>query len=177
MKKIVTLSELILIIEGLNKKKKQLGNQLYNLHSKEYIEELNGICTDMSLEKESFEDVYSEYKKISNKIVELELLKNKTNQETFIDLDNEKKSLSFALLKVKSLRDILVKVESALSVKESKSRRYDGVGSQAYYKVIKLNFNKDDLIREKELLENKIQDLESSIQHMNSKTVLNIDVL
>lgn len=172
-KKEVTLSELLLLIESHSKKKRELSNDLYSLRTKEEIEEIDGRKTDVSFNKQTYKEVYDKYVEVCDSLVGLELLKNETNQKTFAVKSNGKNiSLTEALLKVKSLRERLTNIENALSLRESKVRRNDGVGSQSYYKITSYNFDKDELSDVRECLENEIKELESGIQLANSNTAV-----
>ena len=75
---------------------------------------------------------------------------------------------------VKALRKMSDLYDVILSEKPKLQRKFDGNGSQAYYRIQELNFDVEEIKKAKEKTNNLIMSLENEINILNSNTFVEL---
>lgn len=166
----VTLSNLLLII---NQKSKEMSSLRYDVMNNSVVtkdRELDGTETILTDVKD-FEEVLGVYK------TELEALTKYKNILAKMNATVEVKdgmTIIEAINMVSSLRKELEIFESLANKTPSLGRKFDGNGSNSYYRVVDLNYNIDLVKDERQSLVDRISELESAIQQVNATTFVEI---
>lgn len=166
----VTLSNLLLII---NQKSKEMSSLRYDVMNNSVVtkdRELDGTETILTDVKD-FEDVLGVYKS------ELEALTKYKNILAKMNATVEVKdgmTIIEAINMVSSLRRELELFDTLANKTPSLGRKFDGNGSNSYYRVVDLNYNIDLVKDEKQSLVDRISELESAIQQVNATTFVEI---
>lgn len=170
MKKI-TLSELILLI---NQTEKEANYNFYNVLNNSIVikdRELDGKETILNEIKE-FDQEYNLYVDSINK---LECYKNKLSKANATSIAYKDMTILETLNNINNLKKQLNLLEELCDKTPSLKRCFDGNGSNAYYKVEKLNFDLDIYSNKKHKIQLQINTLESAIQQANANTFVQID--
>lgn len=166
----VTLSNLLLII---NQKSKEMSSLRYDVMNNSVVtkdRELDGTETILTDVKD-FEEVLGVYK------TELESLTRYKNILAKMNATVEVKdgmTIIEAINMVSSLRKELELFDTLANKTPSLGRKFDGNGSNSYYRVIDLNYNIDLVKDERQSLVDRISNLESAIQQVNATTFVEI---
>lgn len=149
------------------------------------ISDISSTTTSYILELDNSKHKCSEpfdFDKEFNTILELskeiEVLRNaisKANNTALIEVEGSSITIQAALNKLKMYRNQLDTFEVVLEYsKASKTRKVDAAGTQPYYKVTELTFNKEELQSFIDKLSATILDIELSINEANNKTVITL---
>ena len=166
----VTLSNLLLII---NQKSKEMSSLRYDVMNNSVVtkdRELDGTETILTDVKD-FEEVLGIYK------TELEALTKYKNILAKMNATVEVKdgmTIIEAINMVSSLRKELELFDTLANKTPSLGRKFDGNGSNSYYRVVDLNYNIDLIKDERQSLVDRISELESAIQQVNATTFVEI---
>lgn len=172
----LTINQAIIKLADLEKTYK---DKLKNLTSdesatKSYILELNGDRFDCS-EVVNFDEEFKLVLELSNEINKLKTCISKANNNTVLYIDGEELSIQECLNILKTSREQLKYLEYMLRyTNASKNRKVDAAGTQPYYKVTELNFDKQEMDSFVNSLKSKILKYELAVNDINNKTVINI---
>lgn len=140
-----------------------------------YILEADGTRFDCD-EKFDFNKELNELISLSKNIEKIKTAIAYANNTTEIQVLGETITIQGALNKVKLKRDLVFALEDLLqNIKESKERKVDAAATSVYYKVTELNFDRQEMERLIENLNEEIIELEVAINKANNETYINID--
>ncbi|WP_455540163.1 hypothetical protein [Terrisporobacter sp.] len=140
-----------------------------------YILETDGKRFDCD-ERFDFNKELNELMSISNNIGKIKTAIAYANNTTKIEVLGENISIQGALNRVKLKRELVFELEELIqNVKVSRERKVDAAATSVYYKVIELNFDREEMINLIEKLNSEILELEVAINKINNETFINID--
>lgn len=140
-----------------------------------YILESDGTRFDCD-EKFDFNKELNDLITLSNNIAKIKTAIAYANNTTEVQVLGENMTIQGALNKVKLKRELAFELEDLLhNVKVSKERKVDAAATSVYYKVTELNFDRVEMERLIEDLNNEVMNLEVAINKANNETYINID--
>ena len=166
----ITLSNLLLLINQKADNMSVLYSDVLKNSTIIKDRELNGTETPLGDVKD-FDEVLKEYKTASDELV---LYKNTlAKMNATIEVENGLTIIE-AINLLSVLRNRLDLFESLSNKQPSLNRRFDGNGSNAYYRVTDLNFDAETIKAEKQELVDEIARLETLIQEKNATTFVEV---
>ena len=162
----ITLNQLRMLINDSIKDLREKRSELSS-NSLKIIHKCSGDTEEMSLPYD-FDENLKIFEGLTEKIINY---KSKLQQANLTTNVNDTDTISTALIKLEQKRNLLASLD-ALSVKEEKkSRKIDSsYGNSFYIEHISLNFNKEELLKKRELLREEINLLEAQVNDSNSTT-------
>ena len=143
--------------------------------SRTYILEADGSKFDCD-ETFDFDNELKELILLSEEIEKIKTAISYANNTTFIDVLGEKTSIQGALNKVKIKRQFVFQLEFLIQdVKVSKERKVDAAATSVYYKVTELNFDRNDMEKLIQKLNDEVMELEVAINKVNNETYIDIN--
>lgn len=167
----VSLSELLMLI---NKKSEEVGELYQDVIKNSVVTKDREVTGDNEIILNDVEDFYKVKMRFDNALYELMKYKNilalsnssvkLPNGQTIIEAINTISSLKREL----GLYDVL-----ALK-KPSLNRMFDGSGGSSYYRINDLNFDLNSIKENRNLVKNKITEIEAAIYNINATTFVEI---
>ena len=133
--------------------------------------ELDGTETVLN-EVKDFDSLYNDYLSQVKKVGVYKSVLARYNTNTISE--TTKMSINEMINQVKALRKMSDLYDIILNEKPRLQRKFDGNGSQAYYRIQELNFDIEEIRKAKEKTNNLIMSLENEINILNSNTFVEL---
>ena len=157
------IAGLMSLIAEYEKKLNSLENLLNSNIYSVSIQELNGTVNTLEDTKNEFDNNLAEYKDILNKVTKLKsILYTKNNTFTLSD----GRTIQTAIIDNTNLRKLKTLYESMLFFKSVK-RRVTEVNN-SYFECKSINYNSEDIKKELDIVNYKIQTTDFEISKLNS---------
>ena len=166
-----TFANLLILIQQESAKLGEIKDKIRKNSTITKDKEIESGKETLLQDVENFDDLMAQYNVSSDKLVYYKNMLNKENNSTMVEKDE---TISDVINIIKELRSRLSLLDTLSYKQTSRDRRFDGNGGYAYYRVVELNFNMDDINILREETKNEISRLEALIQNVNATTVITI---
>lgn len=170
---LISLNELRLKINDIEEEIRSIQSNLDNNALKVTIKELSGHQEVLTPEF-NFDSELNTYVEKSELLARYKTAVAKANNTTFVD---EKLTIQGALNTLQEKRRVLNLLNRFTEKRDQTSRQTDGgsyASGSAYYKLVELNYNKNEIIKMRDEIKSLINSLEVKVAEANNSVKVEV---
>ncbi|MFR5265436.1 hypothetical protein [Clostridium sp.] len=174
----------MIFIKSLKELRMTINDKEADLYSKtnelrEYYKTVKHILPDKSEQiindtGDKFASLFNEIKILEEEIVRLKLILQNYNSQKVIEFDGEKRSVLDILAELRSIRHRMEFLEGLIKIRPSIKRIDIQNSENYYYEKSDLNYDVNNIVKERDKLRILANKYEAIIDGYNSKEIINL---